>query len=156
LALKAGAFGLLIFILLFFQTSQAHTFSSVSDLNDLWIVTKNNKHKFRVELAKTASDQQTGLMFRRNLAADQGMLFVKSYFSIIQMWMKNTYISLDMIFIGRQGKIVDIYEKAVPHSNKIIRSKSMAVAVLEVNGGTVSRLNINIGDTIVFPDLEIK
>ena len=155
-ALRPNVFWLLMLIIFYFLSLQVHASCSVSTLNELWVVTKNKKHKFKVEIAKTTREQQTGLMFRRNLAADQGMLFVKRNFSSIRMWMKNTYIPLDIIFIGNQGKIVDIFERAVPHSDQIIQSKFMAIAVLEVNGGTVSRLNINIGDMVIYSGVKIK
>jgi len=67
------------------------------------------------------------------------------------MWMKNTYIPLDMIFIGQDGKIINIAERTIPHSEAVISSKSRARAVLEVNGGTASRLGLKPGDQVMHP-----
>lgn len=114
----------------------------------LTIVSAGKRHDFTVELAITDRQQQQGLMFRRNLAPDAGMLFDYVTPTRITMWMKNTFIPLDMIFIGANGKVVDIAERAVPQSETIIPSKVPARAVLELNGGTAQRLGIKVGDTV--------
>jgi len=120
----------------------------------LSIISGGKRHDFTVELAITDRQQQQGLMFRRTLAPDAGMLFDYVTPTRITMWMKNTLIPLDMIFIGADGKIVDIAERAVPQSETIIPSKVPARAVLELNGGTAQRLGIKVGDTVVTPDLK--
>jgi uncharacterized protein len=89
-----------------------------------------------------------GLMFRRALAAEAGMLFDYGSPQPIAMWMKNTLIPLDMIFIANDGKIVDFHERAVPMSLDTIETKVPARAVLEVNAGTVARLGVQVGDTV--------
>jgi hypothetical protein len=106
------------------------------------------QHKFRVEIAQTSRQQMRGLMFRRQLAADAGMLFFYGGSQIITMWMKNTYIPLDMIFIRGDGVIMEIAERTIPGSLAIISSGAEVSAVLELNGGTVSRLGIVKGNTI--------
>jgi len=103
---------------------------------------------FTAEIAATDRDRARGLMFRRALAPDRGMLFVYPRARMISMWMKNTFIPLDMIFIGASGKIVSVHERAVPHSLAPISSQKRAVAVLEVVGGLVSRLGIGPGDRV--------
>jgi uncharacterized membrane protein (UPF0127 family) len=106
------------------------------------------RHDFTVEIAATDRDRARGLMYRRALAPDRGMLFVYPRARMISMWMKNTFIPLDMIFIGASGKIVSVHERAVPHSLAPISSQKRAVAVLEVVGGLVSRLGIGPGDRV--------
>ena len=103
---------------------------------------------FDIELALTPPQMEQGLMFRRSLAADAGMLFDYGNPQPIAMWMKNTLIPLDMIFIAKDGKVVDFRERAVPMSLDTIESKVPARAVLEVNAGTVARLGVQNGDTI--------
>ena len=114
----------------------------------LEIATPNGTHAFNVELATTPDQQATGLMFRRRMAADAGMLFLYEPGRHVTMWMKNTYIPLDMLFIGPQGRILHIVERTVPLSNELISSKSAVRAVLELNAGTVSRLGISTGDRV--------
>lgn len=114
----------------------------------LAIQSGGTRHTFTVELAMTDRQQMQGLMFRRTLAPEAGMLFDYKTPTRITMWMKNTFIPLDMIFIGADGKIVDIAERAVPQSEEIIPTRKPARAVLEVNGGTVQRLGIKVGDVV--------
>ena len=111
----------------------------------------DGKHAFTVEIAKTPRQQAQGLMFRRRLAADAGMLFLYAQPQIIRMWMKNTFIPLDMIFIGADGRIVSVVERTIPQSLETVSSAKPANAVLEVNGGTVSRLGIRPGDRVRHP-----
>ncbi len=120
----------------------------------LTITSAGKRNDFTVELALTDRQQQQGLMFRRNMAPDAGMLFDYITPTRITMWMKNTYIPLDMIFIGADGKVVDIAERAVPQSETIIPTKVPARAVLELNGGTAQRLGIKVGDAVESPDLK--
>ncbi len=119
------------------------------DKSELAIKTAKGKFKFDIELAISGPQQSQGLMFRRSLAADAGMLFDYRTPQFISMWMKNTYIPLDMIFIGQDGKVINIAERTIPHSEMVISSKSHARAVLEVNGGTASRLGIKPGDQVL-------
>ena len=87
-------------------------------------------------------------MFRRELPRDAGMLFIYDAEATLTMWMKNTYLPLDMLFIAADGSIINIAERTVPQSMQIISSRGAALAVLEVNGGTVSRLGIAVGDRV--------
>ena len=118
---------------------------------DLTIESATGPHKFHVELATTPKQLEQGLMFRRNLAPDAGMLFDFRAPSPVSMWMKNTFIPLDMLFIDNQGRIINIAERAVPQSLDTIAAAAPARAVLEVNGGTAARLGIRPGDRVVFP-----
>jgi hypothetical protein len=109
------------------------------------------RHAFAVELATSPGQWTQGLMFRQSLPADAGMLFLYERDRPMSMWMKNTFIPLDMLFIDRHGVIVDIAERTVPHSTEIISSDVPARAVLELNGGTAARLGIRRGDRVHHP-----
>jgi uncharacterized protein len=117
----------------------------------LTIVTAGGPHAFTVELATTPAQLEQGLMFRRSLAPDAGMLFDFQAPEMATMWMKNTLIPLDMLFVDGQGHIVNIAERAVPGSLATIAAAAPVRAVIELNGGTASRLGIRPGDRVVYP-----
>ena len=106
------------------------------------------KHYFDVELAITPRQQQKGLMFRKSMPDDYGMMFFFGQESDQFFWMKNTLIPLDMIFIKKSGVIHHIHENAEPHSLKRIGSNGPVSAVLEVNGGLTRKLGIKPGDQV--------
>jgi uncharacterized membrane protein (UPF0127 family) len=108
-------------------------------------------HLFQIELATAPEQQSQGLMFRRSLAPDAGMLFVYPSDRTITMWMRNTLIPLDMVFIAADGRIVKVAQRTVPMSLATISSGGPARAVLEVNGGTAARLGLKPGDQVVHP-----
>lgn len=114
---------------------------------------KKVRHVFQVWLADNPRRQAQGLMFVRSLPDLRGMLFVHPQPRPISMWMKNTYIPLDMVFIDTQGRIQEIIEQATPHSLELIRSKEPALAVLEIAGGESRRLGIHPGQQVVHPAL---
>jgi len=105
-------------------------------------------HVFQVEIADSDPERSQGLMFRKELAPDHGMLFVFARTTRIAMWMKNTPLPLDMLFIADDGRVLDIHERAVPFSLDTIAAKRRARYVLEVNGGTVDRLGLAVGDRV--------
>lgn len=109
------------------------------------------KLPFSVELAQSPEELSRGLMNRNSLAADSGMLFNFGGDKPVAMWMKNTLIPLDMIFITHDGKVAGIAQRTVPMSEAIIASPGPVRAVLEVNGGTAERLHIAAGDHISYP-----
>lgn len=111
-------------------------------------------HDFQVEIAETPEQRAQGLMFRREMAADAGMLFLFGGSQERAMWMKNTLIPLDMLFIDEKGKIVRIAERTVPYSTRAITSGGPVAAVLELNAGTASRLAIKPGDRVRHPAFE--
>jgi uncharacterized membrane protein (UPF0127 family) len=117
----------------------------------LTIVTAGGPHEFTVELATTPSQMEQGLMFRKSLAPDAGMLFDYMAPSMAMMWMKNTLIPLDMLFVDAQGRIVNIHERAVPGSLATISAAAPVRAVIELNGGTAARLGIRPGDRVMLP-----
>jgi uncharacterized membrane protein (UPF0127 family) len=124
--------------------AQLEKFASSS----LTITTAKGDQPFTVELALTPAQQQLGLMYRRELAPDAGMLFVFPQPQPTAFWMKNTLIPLDMLFIAADGRIADIHERAVPLSEANIPARVPVKAVLELNGGTVARLGIKPGDIV--------
>ncbi|MBU0799333.1 MAG: DUF192 domain-containing protein, partial [Alphaproteobacteria bacterium] len=107
------------------------------------------QHRFTIELAVTPEQQARGLMYRERMYGDAGMLFVYDRPERISMWMKNTIIPLDMIFVDAAGRIIGIEERTIPFSTQTIESPGRALAVLELNAGTASRLNIQRGDRLV-------
>ncbi len=122
-----------------------------SGLEKLVIETASGSHEFSVEVMRTGQQRERGLMFRRYLPQDRGMLFDFGIERPIMMWMKNTYLPLDMIFIGRTGKVSGIAHDAEPLSQKIIPSGAPAYGVLEVNAGTAARIDLKIGDRVRHP-----
>ena len=123
------------------------------DRGQLDIVSGSGRHHFTIELALTPDQQTQGLMFRRELAPDAGMLFLYPSEQSIAMWMKNTLIPLDMIFIKADGTVLHVAERAVPRSLATIPSGGDAKAVLEVNGGIAAKLGIKPGDKVIYPGL---
>ena len=117
----------------------------------LVIKTRTGGVTFAVELADTPEKRQVGLMYRRELAADAGMLFDFSHSAPVTMWMKNTLIPLDMVFIDSGGVIVNIAERTIPESLTPIASHGRVLAVLELNGGTCARQGIRPGDRVLHP-----
>jgi uncharacterized membrane protein (UPF0127 family) len=117
----------------------------------LEIETAGGRHRFTIELALSVEQQTQGLMFRRTMAPDAGMLFVYDVVQPAAFWMKNTFIPLDMLFVGADGRIVNIAERTVPHSTDAVPSAGPIKAVLELNGGTSQRLGIRPGDRVRHP-----
>lgn len=118
---------------------------------ELWIESGDARHRFAVELAETPEQMARGLMFRTELADDAGMLFDYRRPRLIAMWMKNTLIPLDMLFIEGDGTISRIEPWTTPLSLATIASGGPARAVLELKGGITERLGIAPGDRIVHP-----
>lgn len=119
--------------------------------DQLTIQTQTGRHVFNVEVARTPQQRAQGLMHRSALASDAGMLFDYGYPQPVSMWMKNTLIPLDMLFIGPKGIIESVRVRAVPHSLDSISSKGDVRAVLELNGGATERLGIKSGDQVIHP-----
>lgn len=119
------------------------------ETDSLTIVAANGgRHGFTVELATTPRQRAQGLMYRRDLAADRGMLFVYRRPRDVSMWMKNTFIPLDMLFIDEAGRVVRIAERTVPESLQTISSGEPVLAVLELRGGSADRLGLSKGDKV--------
>jgi uncharacterized membrane protein (UPF0127 family) len=122
-----------------------------AEMQTLEIVTNNGVHSFSVEVMANDADRAKGLMYRRELPDGQGMLFDFQRDQEIAMWMKNTYIPLDMIFIQGDGTIRRIAENTTPLSEATIPSRGPVRGVLEVIGGTARRFGIKAGDRVAHP-----
>ena len=129
-------------------TAQSSAGLATFSKSGLEIESGEKTHEFVVELALSHRQQMQGLMFRRSMAPDAGMLFVYGRNEPTAMWMKNTYIPLDIVFIAADGRIVKIAERTVPLSLATISSGGPVVGVLELNAGTTSRLGIKPGDRV--------
>ena len=138
-------FKFICLILNFFLIS-FYTFSN--EKIELSIYNKNIT--FNVEIAKTIEERRTGLMYRKKLLNNEGMLFVFPQERIIQLWMKNTYIPLDVIFISENKVIVDIKKNMEKLSETIVKSKVKSRYALEFNAGLINKLDIEIGDKVLF------
>ena len=123
--------------------------ASAQKLETLSILSKGGqRHAFQVEVARNDADRAQGLMFRRSMAPDHGMLFDFGRVEPVSMWMQNTYLPLDMLFIRPDGTIARIAADAEPLSTRTIPSGEPVLAVLELNGGTAARLGIRPGDRV--------
>ncbi|MBC7952830.1 MAG: DUF192 domain-containing protein [Rhodospirillaceae bacterium] len=109
------------------------------------------RHGFTVEVATTYEQLSQGLMYRRTMAADAGMLFDFGEDKPVSMWMKNTLIPLDMVFVARDGRVLGVAQRTVPGSLEVISSPGPVRGVLEINGGTADRLGIRAGDRLIHP-----
>jgi len=109
-------------------------------------------YKFEVELATTPAEREQGLMFRKTMAPNAGMLFLYPDEQQVAFWMKNTLIPLDMLFLKADGSIARIAHDAVPLDETPIPSNADVKAVLEVNGGTATALGIKEGDKVDYPN----
>ncbi|MCS3759500.1 DUF192 domain-containing protein [Bradyrhizobium sp. 62B] len=150
-AVRSALKGWLAAILVITGCAVASAPAGAASFQPLEIVTKNGVQVFSVEMATTEEEKQTGLMYRKELADGKGMLFDFNPEQEISMWMKNTYVSLDMIFIGANGRILRIAENTEPLSTRIISSKGPARAVLEVVAGTAQKYGIRPGDRVGHP-----
>jgi uncharacterized protein len=119
--------------------------------SSLEIRTAHGPRRFTIEIAETEAQMEQGLMYRRHLAPDAGMLFIYEQPTLATFWMKNTLIPLDMLFVDAQGRIVNIHANAVPQSLAVIRSAAPVRAVLELNGGAAAIFGIKPGDEVVYP-----
>lgn len=109
------------------------------------------QHRFDIWLARTPEQQQRGLMFVRELPADSGMLFVQDPPRVMSMWMKNTLIPLDMLFIGSDGRVLHLRERTRPQSQALITFDQPVRAVLELRGGEAAARGIRVGDRVLGP-----
>jgi uncharacterized protein len=114
----------------------------------LEIVARGHRDRFEVWIANTPPRQEQGLMFVRDLPAGQGMIFPQKKPQKMSMWMKNTYIELDIVFIGEKGAIDKIIEHAKPLDLTALRSDKDVTAVLELKGGVAADLGLKVGDRV--------
>jgi len=120
----------------------------------LVLKTDSGPHSFSIELATTPGERALGLMYRRAMPGDAGMLFLYDRPQPIEMWMRNTIIPLDMIFIGADRKVRRIESHTEPFSTRLISSEGAVQGVLEVNAGTAETIGLKAGDEVVYPSID--
>ena len=116
----------------------------------LTIATKSGELNYRVEVADTNRLKSIGLMYRSSMPEEQGMLLLNKKPQRMNIWMKNTFIPLDIIYIDRNGYIVKIVENARTESTSVMPSDGKVMAVLELNAGQVQQKNIAVGDSVTY------
>jgi hypothetical protein len=114
----------------------------------LTVISGGKRHAFRVELAESPREQARGLMFRTQMGADEGMIFPLTPPRMASFWMRNTVMSLDIIFIDGEGRIINIAADTVPYSEEHVLSEGLAHGVLELNAGRAAQLGIAPGDVV--------
>jgi len=149
---NAARSGLIVFGLLLSACAQADTNASQAEAQVrtevLTIETQGGPVRFSVEIADDAAEQERGLMFRREMARDHGMLFDLPEPFMASFWMRNTIIPLDIIFIGADGRILNIAERTTPYSEAPINAIGLTRGVLEINAGLSQELGIRPGDRV--------
>lgn len=124
--------------------------AAAQETSELWIETEAGaRYRFEIELALTPEQQAEGLMHRAEMASNAGMLFVFEPTRNVSFWMKNTLISLDMLFVAKDGRIANIGARTEPLSLASVPSDGPVRAVLEINGGLAAMLGIRPGDKIM-------
>jgi hypothetical protein len=131
--------------------AQAEARSAAAQTEPLTITTQGGARRFSVEVMRDDAGRSRGLMFRRHMPADHGMLFDFERSEPVTMWMKNTYLPLDMVFIRQDGTVARVAADTEPLSTAIIPSNGPVLAVLELNAGTAARLGIKPGDHVEHP-----
>ena len=129
----------------------AVTAAGAAGLEPLQIVTAGGPHTFQVEIADNDASRERGLMYRRFMPSDHGMLFEFPANAPEAFWMKNTYIPLDMIFLSPAGAVTNIVAGAEPLSERIIPSGPPCAAVLELNAGVAASIGLKVGDSVRHP-----
>ena len=126
------------------QQASVHPESGL-EVIPLTITSLGKTHTFRVEVARTPQEQAQGLMFRTAMGPDEGMLFPYDPPRVLSFWMKNTVLSLDLVFIGPDKRVINVAANAVPYSEASILSDAPAIATLELNAGRAAELGIVAG-----------
>jgi hypothetical protein len=120
-------------------------------LEPVTVVTSTGRHVFQSEVMRTPDERARGLMFRRHMPQDRGMLFDFKEVAPVSMWMQNTYIPLDMVFIRADGTVARVAERTEPLSTRTIPSGEPVLGVLEINAGVAERIGLKAGDRVEHP-----
>ena len=123
------------------------------DPTPLCVVTTSGAHLFKVEVARTQAEKSMGLMFRKSLAEDHGMVFIYKRPRQVAMWMKNTFIPLDLVFIKSRGEVANVVHDAIPHDETPRPSTGRVGYVLELAAGVAKKINLRAGDQIFHPSI---
>lgn len=147
---------LALFGLLFLSGVEAASDADVLDRlfprSSLQIATSDARlHRFDIWVADTEQRRERGLMFVKHMASDAGMLFIYPGSQNISMWMKNTYIPLDMLFVSSDGKVVKVVENTKPESLDTINSDGAVRGVIELNAGVAAQLKLRPGSVVIHP-----
>jgi uncharacterized protein len=135
-----------------FCAGDAAALASVSfEESELIVDAADGEFEFQVEMAVSPEQRSRGLMFRESLEEDRGMLFDFGRPQVVSMWMRNTYVPLDMLFIDAAGRITQIAENTQPLSDTVVASREPVRAVLELLGGVSAKLGIKPGDRVIHP-----
>ena len=118
---------------------------------EIQVITARGRHDFKVWIADNERSRERGLMFVRELPAGHGMLFLFDRPRFVSFWMKNTYLSLDLVFIGQDGVVVNVARNAEPFSLKPIESDAPVTGVLELVAGTAAKIRLSAGDRVLHP-----
>jgi len=118
------------------------------ELVPLTIVSGDKRHEFMVEVADSSSERTTGLMHRTELKPNQGMLFDFKDTQPIRIWMRNTFIPLDLLFMKRDGTVAFVYEHMIPHDERAVGPREEMYSVLELPDGTIAKLGLKAGDKL--------
>lgn len=145
--------GLLLAIVLLCQGLAGYGSARAGDTTPLTVAGADRRQVFQVEVADSPATQARGLMYRRNLAPDAGMLFPFRQPRQAQFWMRNTYVPLDLLFIGEDARIESIHADAAPLDDSTIASRGPVIAVLEILAGEAARRGIRAGDLVLHPAL---
>lgn len=150
---RASSLTVAVFLIAAFYLPDANAGGAVDDIQfdsgSVIVETKKGSHAFEVEIARDGEERARGLMYREELADGHGMLFIYPGEGPVSMWMRNTYLSLDILFIRASGEIAVIETNAEPLSTELMSSGTPVHAVLEVPAGTAARLGIEVGDRVV-------
>lgn len=142
--MRAGTRGAVIGLALLAGTAAR----AEAPLETLTIDTATGAHRFKVEVMRTEPDRERGLMFRKTMARDHGMLFEYEHEQPVAFWMHNTYLPLDLIFVDRSGRVINVAHDAKPMDDSLIPSAAPALGVLEVDAGVAAAIGLKPGDTI--------
>lgn len=123
--------------------------ASAATLEKMTVETASGPHEFMVEIAVSEEQREVGLMYRRSLPADRGMLFDFGRTDDAAMWMKNTYLPLDMLFLDEAGRVAHIATNAEPLSTRIIPSGGPVRYVVELLAGAADRIGVRTGDRVI-------
>ncbi len=146
---RAALFFVFAAVLLLLQA--ANGVAEEGKFEPLSIETASGTHDFSVEVMRTQPELEKGLMFRTSMPQDHGMLFDFQTEQSVMMWMKNTYIPLDMVFMSRAGRVIGIVANAKPMSEQILGIVTPSFAVLELNAGVAAKIGLKVGDRVEHP-----
>jgi len=154
--IRSALRGLAVLLILTSAPDAARASETPAQLKDfareqLTIQRKTGRDLFHVWIADTPARHQQGLMWVRRLAPDQGMLFLLGAPRHFDLWMKNTYVSLDMVFFDESGRVLGIARNTTPLSSAIVSSPGEVAGVLEILAGESTRRGIEVGDKLLHP-----